>query len=431
MSRLRVVPQLLRGSIRGPPSKSYTHRALVAGHLAGQRYRLVRPLDAEDTRATVRLLRALGTRVERRGTAWMLIPERRRPTRLRRVDCGESGTTLRFAVPLTALSARPVRLVGAPRLGARPLLPLLRSVSRLGARVEAPDSGRTELPLRIQGPIRPGSIALPMSESSQFASALFLTLPILDGPSRVRLQGAIVSEPYLDATMAVLRFHRVEAARHGRVFSTPGFQQYRGDRFEVPADASSAAYLWAGAAVSGGRVTVSGFGPEWPQADLAVLDLLEAWGAEVSRRPDRATVGARHRRPFAVDLTRSPDLLPLAGVLAALTPGRSLLRGAGHAAFKESDRRATTARLARSLGARVRVGSQAIEIVGRVLPRSLRLTDLTDHRLLLSAVVAALALPAPSVLGPAEAAAKSFPTYRTVFGSAGVQLEKHRSTTTD
>ncbi|EQD48201.1 secreted protein containing 3-phosphoshikimate 1-carboxyvinyltransferase, core domain protein, partial [mine drainage metagenome] len=175
-----------------------------------------------------------------------------------------------------------------------------------------------------------------VSESSQFASALFLTLPTLAGASRVRLMGTLVSEPYLDATLAVLRFHGVEAKRDGRVFSTPGHQQYRGNRFPIPTDASSAAYLWAGAAVSeGGRITVSGFDPEWPQADLVVLDLLEAWGATVSRRSGRATVSAGERRPIRFDLTRAPDLLPLAGVLAALAPGRSLLSGAAHAAFKE------------------------------------------------------------------------------------------------
>jgi 3-phosphoshikimate 1-carboxyvinyltransferase len=284
--------------------------------------------------------------------------------------------------------------------------------------------GEEGLPLRIQGPLRPGTTTLPIAESSQFASALFLTLPVLDGPSRIYLKGPIVSEPYLDATLAVLRFHRVEAARHGRTFATPGSQQYRQDRFEVPTDASSAAYLWAGAAVSGGRVTISGLGSDWPQADRAVLDLLEAWGATVDRRPDRATVGAGERRPFVCNLTGSPDLLPLAGVLAALTPGPSRLRGAGHAAFKESDRRATTAQLARSLGARVRVTAGEIAIVGGRLPRSLRLADLVDHRVFLSAVVAALALPEPSVLGPSEAAAKSFPTYRTVFGSVGGRMEK-------
>ncbi|EQD42164.1 3-phosphoshikimate 1-carboxyvinyltransferase, core domain protein, partial [mine drainage metagenome] len=195
----------------------------------------------------------------------------------------------------------------------------------------------------------------------------------------------------------------------------------------IPTDASSAAYLWAGAAVSeGGRITVSGFDPEWPQADLVVLDLLEAWGATVSRRSGRATVSAGERRPIRFDLTRAPDLLPLAGVLAALAPGRSLLSGAAHAAFKESDRRVATARLARALGARVRRTPSQIAIVGRVPPRSLRLTDLTDHRLLLSGLVAALALREPSVLGPAEAADKSFPTFREVFGSAGARLEKVR-----
>jgi 3-phosphoshikimate 1-carboxyvinyltransferase len=422
MSRIRVVPGPLRGVVQGPPSKSYTHRALVAGHLSRRRYLVRSPLDSEDTRATLRVIRALGTHVERWQDSWLLTPQPTRSYRRRTVDCGESGTTLRFGSALAALRNTPLRLTGEPRLGERPMAPLLQTLRELGAEIRTELPGRG-LPITVRGPMHSGRVTLPASESSQFASALFLTLPLLDGPSEIRLQGTIVSEPYLDATMAVLKFHGVRVARKASRFSTPGGQRFHKGSFTVPADASSSAYLWAAAAVSGGSVTVHGLDRGWPQADLAILDILERWGAHVTRHSDGATVSGEGRRPFSCDLTSAPDLLPLVGILAALAPGTSTLRGAAHASFKESDRRQETVALARSLGARVRATQELLEIRGRTLPSSLRRLDLFDHRLFFSAWVAALGLRRPSALGPAEATRKSFPTFLSLLTRLGAQVE--------
>jgi 3-phosphoshikimate 1-carboxyvinyltransferase len=258
-------------------------------------------------------------------------------------------------------------------------------------------------------------VVLDASQSSQFASALLFTLPTLEDDSSIQLRGTIVSEPYLEATLAVLAHHGIQVHRNGRQFEIPGRQRFAGSGFAVPGDASSASYLWAAAAIGGGTVRVSGLPSAWPQADFAVLELLEATGADVSRHPDGATVSGGSRTPFRIDLTDSPDLYPLAGALAATAPGTSRLVGAPHVFLKESDRRAETARLARALGARVRLAGGGLVIEGSSRPRAVRLPQLSDHRLVMSAAVGALAADRASLVGDATAVRKSFPGFWSVL----------------
>jgi len=411
VSERRVVPSVARGRCRAPPSKSYTHRALVVAHLAHRRYRIAGPLDSDDTQATASALEHLGSRVARTGPDWVVSPgPDRDSTSPCQIDCGESGTTLRFLAALAAQSRRRVRLVGRGRLPSRPIEPLLAALRSLGARCVGPRNGRT-LPVTIEGPLRAGPVIVDASESSQFASALLLVLPVLPGDSSLRLRGRIVSGPYLDATGAMLRASGLRFVRKGREFRIPGGQTYLGSRFEVPGDASSAAYLWTAAALTGGRIAVTGVPDRWPQADLAILDILASSGAQVRRRSTGASVAGGRHVPFSVDLTACPDLYPLVGVIAAYTPGRSRLRGAPQIVLKESDRRAGTERLVRALHARSQRTGGGLAIDGGGVPAGFALRGETDHRIVMSAAVAAFAARTPSSIGDAHAVRKSFPGF--------------------
>jgi len=404
-----ILPGPLQGLAIAPSSKSYTHRALIAGFLSRRRFSVDSPLDSEDTRATALALHRLGARVDRFRRRWTVAPPHRtagsRPTV---IDCGESGTTLRFATVLAALGDRPVRFRGRGRLTHRPMRPLMNALSELGATVR-PDRG--SLPFMVCGPIHGGRVGLDASESSQFASALLLALPTLAEDSRIVLEGRIVSEPYMEATLALLRRLGVRVLRRGREFRIHGGQNYVGHLLTVPGDASSAAYFWVAGAIAGGPVSVSGVSHEWPQADLAILDLLARAGAEVREEKRTITVRPGIPRPFSVDLTDCPDLYPLAGVLAATIPGTSHLRGAAHVVHKESNRRTGTARLAAAFGARVHRIPGGLSIEGRDRLRPVDLPHLSDHRVVMSAAIGALAASGPSRIGEVEAVRKSFPGF--------------------
>jgi 3-phosphoshikimate 1-carboxyvinyltransferase len=410
VTTVRVAPGVLRGAIEAPPSKSYTHRALVAAHLAGRRFAVDNPLDSDDTRATARALRSLGSTVSFSAHRWVVAPRSRPARGSATIDCGESGTTLRFVTALAARSSRPAVLSGRGRLPFRPIEELFDALESLGAKCERPVGARS-LPARILGPVAGGSVRLNASRSSQFVSALLLTLPTVPGDSSIDLVGDVVSEPYIDATLEVLARHRVRATRRGRRFSIPGGQHYHGARMSVPGDASSAAYLWAAGALTGGPVEVRGVPPHWPQADLAILDLLGKAGAKVRRSSQGATVSGSALRGFTVDLGDAPDLYPLAGALAATIPATSRITGAAHVVLKESDRREGTRRLALALGAEVTSAGEGLVIRGTARPRAFRLTGLTDHRLVMSAGIAALVASSTSTIEDASTVSKSFPGF--------------------
>ncbi len=423
MTRATIRPTVVAGVLRAPPSKSYTHRALVAGFLAHRPYRVLHPLDSEDTRATGRGLRALGSRISFARERWTISPGPARP-RTALVRCGESGTTLRLLAALAAHGENRVRFEGSPRLADRPMRPLLEALRRGGARIEAPH--RRSLPLSIQGPIRAGTYTVDASSSSQFTSALLLVLPTLNGASALRLTGERVSEPYVEATVAVIRAHGVALSGGGHRWTTPGGQVYRAPGFDVPGDASSAAYLWSAAAVTGGSVTVTGVDGRWPQADSAILEALRAAGATVRTSARGTEVSGPLSDGFDTDLTASPDLFPLLGALAATIPQRSLLRGARQVVFKESDRRTTTVALVRALGGEARSRRAGLEIRGTVRPRRLTLEALHDHRVVMSAATAALAADGPSRLADAAAVRKSFPEFWSSLRRLGVSVRLSR-----
>ena len=419
MSVVEVRPGGVTGRVVCPPSKSYTHRALVAAHLTGHRYRVLRPLVSEDTRATRRGLETLGSRIRRDRDGWTFLPPLALgpSDRTGRIDCGESGTTLRFLLALAATRSVRTRFEGAAGLARRPLEGLVLALAHAGVSVER--SSARSVPVIVQGPMRAGRFSVDGAATSQYLSALLLALPTLEGDSELRVRGALVSAPYVAATEAVLKAHGIEARRSGRGWSIPGNQRFRGRAFHVPGDASSAAYLWTAGAITGGPVRVEGVDGPWPQADMLILDILRRAGAAVRRSARSAEVTGPVDQGFDVDLTDAPDLLPLAGALAAVIPRRSTLRGAPQARFKESDRRDRTMRLVRALGGTARPLGDALEVRGTRRPRRISLRGLGDHRMVMSASVAALVASGPSTIGRGESVRKSFPGFWSALRRLG------------
>ncbi|MCI4353441.1 MAG: 3-phosphoshikimate 1-carboxyvinyltransferase [Thermoplasmata archaeon] len=418
MTVKRIRPARIHGRIRAPPSKSYTHRALLAAFFAEAPCEVVGPLDSDDTRATRNGLRVLGAQVRRSRDGWVVSPG---PGGAQvpqgAIDCADSGTTLRFLAAAAAQGGNPVRFGGSRRLASRPMEELYGALRTLGARVQTPSKTRC-LPCVVRGPISPGRVAIRGDVSSQFTSALLMVLPRLAGRSELRLGGTTVSRPYIDATCAVLDERGIHVRRSRIGFVTHGPQRYRSGRIRVPGDASSAAYLWAAAAATAGSVDVEGVPDDLPQADLAILPILAAMGARVRRAARFVRVAGPLVEPITVDLTDAPDLFPLVSVLAALVPGRtSRLTGAPQIAFKESDRRIESARLARALGARVIAAPSRLEIRGSLTPRRLDCPSLRDHRLVMSAAVAGLSTNGTSRIGRAEAVTKSFPGFWNALGA--------------
>lgn len=426
---VRIRPGTATGRVRVPGSKSYTHRALVAASLSGRPCRIVGPLVSDDTAASRRAVRALGHRLRDVGTdrspAWEVTPgpQARRPT----IFAGESGTTLRLFAGAAATGVTPVRFTAGPRLSVRPMAGLLAALKEWGATVHPPPSGRS-CPFRVMGPLLGGRAEVPGDMTSQFVSSLLMAAPRASSPCRLDVTGARVSEPYIQATLGVLAQQRLRVRSSSRGYLIAAPQSYRGGRITVPADASSAAYHFALAVLTGGEVTVDGLDREWPQADLLLLDILRRMGADVRWRGVsvhvRAPTEGGSLNGFTADVDDAPDLAPLLGVLAALAGGRSEILGGRHLTVKESDRRAGTARLAQAFGARVKVSPERTVIRPGRRPRRIALRGESDHRLVMSAAVGAAALSDASSVGDARAASKSYPGFFEDLGRLGIGITR-------
>ncbi len=411
-----------------PPSKSYTHRALASALLSDRPTRLKHPLLSEDTEASLRAARGLGAEVRREETTggehvWSVEPPEALAGHPSQIDVGESGTTLRIFTSLSSLGTARVTFVGKPGLARRPITDLLRALGTLGARIDAPPTG-TSLPFGVRGPIHGGAVRVDVSQTSQYLSGLLLSLPAAEGESVIRPEGAPVSVPYVEATLAFVRSRGIRIEEREGAIHVPGGQVYSADPFEIPGDASSAAYLAALAAITGGKVTLQGLPATWPQADLVLLDILREAGAEVHRTEEDSVEvrgpGPRGLTAFRADLDANPDLAPLLSVLAAYAQGTSTLTGGSHLALKESDRRSGVLRLAQALGSVVDSSAEGITIRGGHRAPRLQLLDLTDHRMFMSAVVGAAGLEQPSLLGPTSAPSKSYPGFLRDIETLGV-----------
>ncbi len=426
MTELRVYPGSVRGQCRAPASKSYTHRALIAGFLARRAYRVRNPLHSDDTRRTREGLRRLGVRIRRAGEDWELRPGRSPGSpRTVTIPCGASGTTLRLLAGVAALQRRSVRFTGARELARRPFRPLVESLAAGGVTARLP-RGSLGLPTTIRGPLHPATFPVEIGVSSQFLSSLLLVLPTLPEASSIATLGDPVSRPYVDATLEVLRAHRIRVQERSGGFRVPGNQTYIGAGFDVPGDASSAAYLWAAAALTGGRVKVTGIPARWPQADFEILKVLSNAGAQIRRTPTETTLEGPLSHGFDHDFTNAPDLFPLCGAVAARIGGTSRLRGAPHLQFKESDRVEETIRLCHALGARVGRRGDVLEITGGSTAPSAGRLEFHDHRLVMAAAVAALAGPSAVRVQDTDAVRKSYPAFWRDLRKLGADVEVTR-----
>jgi 3-phosphoshikimate 1-carboxyvinyltransferase len=404
-----------------PPSKSYTHRALVASSLADGVSTLENPLISDDTLATVGALRALGIRLRMRGKAISV-----RPGALRApgdvLNCRGSGTTMRFMISLASLAESGYTvLTGGARLRERPVGPLLGALSRLGVYAIS-TRGNGLPPVIVRGGGMPGGAAeISASESSQYVSSILLSAPgSRDG---VELHvAAMVSRTYVDATLAVMRAFGAEFTREGYVSFRVEPSGYRATEFSIPGDYSSASYMMSLVAAVGGTLTVRGLG-DLPQADVEITRILEAMGAGIRRDGESVIVESNGElRGGTFNIGDSPDLLPIVAALGLLAHGRTRLEGIAHTRLKESDRPMVLAEEIRRIGGIAEVGDDWMEVEAPRSPRAVVIDDHGDHRIFMAFAVASAAFGGAFALAPSTSYRKSYPGFLRDIAALGVEI---------
>lgn len=419
MSLAVISPSVIRGTLTPPPSKSAAHRLLIAAALAGEGR--VRGLSlSADMEATLRAVRGLGVSVRLDGDAacFAPAPPSSSPSPLP-VDCGESGSTLRFLIPLYAARGIPAVFTGHGRLPERPLGVYADCLPPHGVTLSAASG----LPLTVTGRLTGGDFALPGDVSSQFITGLLFALPLCREDSRIRLTTPLESAGYVDMTLQVLRQAgiRVEPLEDG--WFIPGSQTYRPLDTAVESDWSQAAFLLAAGAL-GGEVTLTGLNPASAQGDREALSLFRRFGAAVEEAPGRITCRKAPLHGIDIDAAQIPDLVPVLAVTAALADGVTHITGAARLRLKESDRLAAVADGIRRLGGRVEESPDSLTITGVSRLAGGRAEGYNDHRIVMALSMAALGCEAPVTVTDAQSVAKSWPAffedYRAIGGTAHV-----------
>ena len=406
MADLLIEPGTLTGSIEPPPSKSDAHRALIAAWLAGDRQGSgisgLPEVLPDDLAATCRCLAALAAgRSE--------------------LDCGESGTTLRLLIPITAAldpadRARQVTFLGRGRLPQRPIDAYRTILGDAGAQLDFP--GTDSLPLILSGRIGAGLFQLPGHISSQYLSGLLFALPLLPGDSQIVLTTPLESAPYVAMTLRTLSAFGIVVHESERGYDIPGSQTYRKTAYKIEKDYSQAAF-WLTANYLGSNLQVIGLSESSVQGDRAIEALLADF---------------RLARPeYCIDAAQIPDLVPILAVAAAAAPAVTRIVRAARLRLKESDRLESTAAALAALGADIVVEADGLLIRGggkdqtALAPLPLRggeVDTLGDHRIAMAAAIAALNTKQGVVLRHSEAVRKSYPTFFADFKRLGGNIHE-------
>jgi len=399
-------------SVTAPPSKSYTHRALIAAALAQGISTIVRPLMADDTKLTIASLMKLGVAIHADQHNIMLegcdgsFPN----TPGTVLDLDNSGTSLRLLASAALLATYPVTLTGSARMQERPLGPLAHTLNDLGGMVIFTKKEGYP-PVTIGGRLLGGTATIDGSQSSQFASSVMMAAPYSKGPVDLTVTGTPASQSYLDITAGVMTDFGAVIRREGyRRFLVSNCNHYTGRTFVVEGDYSSASYFFALAAICGGKVTVAGLAPDSVQGDRLFLHALQRMGCEVTYAHDGVTVENQGTLTgITINMSSAPDTVQTLCMVAAVARTPTIITGIGHLKFKESDRIAVTADRLRMLGGIVTAERDRIVIQPATLHGG-RIDPVNDHRTAMSFAVLGLGIGGITITG-AECVNKSFPGF--------------------
>ena len=392
------------GTVRMPPSKSYSHRALLAGALAGH-CRIDRLIWSQDTLATLNGIAALGGVFTREETAAVIAKPMDGGT-LSEIDCGESGSTLRFLIPVAAALRDRTTFIGHGRLMERPLGPYEQA---LGAQLTFTRGDGT---LTVEGRLTAGDFRIPGNVSSQFITGLLFALPLLDGDSTLTLTTPLQSRSYVDLTLDVLDTFGIAIQNEDyRRFTVRGNQSYRPVDYTVEGDFSGAAFFLVAGAL-GCAVECCGLNERSKQGDRAILDFLRAAGATVSHGPNGGlVVTADTLTGITADVGDCPDLVPPLGALLTFCEGESRIVNAARLRIKESDRLASVTAEFKRLGANVEEFDDHLVFHG---VRRLHGGDChawNDHRIAMMIAIAALRADGTVTVDDPFCVSKSYPQF--------------------
>jgi len=397
-------PAPLSGTIAAIASKSHAHRLLICAALAHQPTEISCPTLSQDISATAACLQALGADISYENGIFTVRPGMQAGSGI--LPCGESGSTLRFLLPVAAALGKSITFRMEGRLPIRPLAPLDQQLMCHGVSLSRPQPDL----LICEGQLQPGSYSLPGNVSSQFISGLLFALPLLDGPSTLTVTGTLESAPYVHMTLSALRQFGVDIQAEHQTYTIRPVPFRSPHTAAVESDWSNAAF-WLAAGALGKPVTVTGLDCNSLQGDRAMVELLRRMGAACSAEGQSVTVSPGALHAVDIDAAAIPDLVPILSVVASAAPGTTRIYNAARLRLKESDRLETVCRMLHALGGRAEETADGLLIHGGTPLSGGTADSCGDHRIAMAAAIASLLSTGPVTVTGAEAVEKSYPRF--------------------
>ena len=415
---VRYLPFVPNGEVNIPPSKSDVHRAIICAALTRGKCTIAPVALSNDIKATIGVIEDMGCTTSINDGVLTVDGTNIFKTDNVTLDCGESGSALRFFIPVAAAGGLSATFVGHGKLPERPIGIFTETLPKAGVKCET-EGG---LPLKISGQLKSGIYRVPGDISSQFISGLLFALPLLRGDSDIVLTSPIQSAGYINMTIRTMEKFGIEVDVTDTGWHVRGSQHYIPSDYRTDGDWSQAAFYLVSGAVNG-EITVNNLNTDSKQGDRKIAELLREFGAEVIQEADSVTVKKSCMKAIEINASQIPDLVPALAVCAAFAEGTTKITNAERLRIKESDRLKSTAALINSLGGEAVELPDGLEITGTKSLIGGTAKGFNDHRIVMSAAVCAAGSQNPIICTDALSVNKSYPQFFEDYNSVGGKAE--------
>ncbi len=408
--KVTVSVSKIQGEVKAIASKSVAHRYLIAAALSDKKVFVNCHSVSEDILATVGCLKAMGAGIESEENGFFVTPIDREKINgnLKQLPCNESGSTLRFLIPVVAALGINGEFLKKGSLVTRPLKPLDEELEKKNVKITEKEGGIAA----VEGVLKPGIFTLPGNVSSQYITGLLFALPLLAGDSEIHITTPLQSEDYVKITLDTLKAFQISVNYSNNCFYIPGKQVYTvSNEPKVEGDWSNAAFFMTGAAIGQSEVNYTNLNADSLQGDKAVVEILKKMGAHIENKNDSYLVKGSKLLATSIDAKPIPDLIPILALAAAVAEGETVIYNAERLRIKESDRLKTVYETLSALGADVEEKDAGLVIRGKRKLKGGCVSSFQDHRIAMMAAIASIVCEEEVTILNAEAVNKSYPGF--------------------
>jgi 3-phosphoshikimate 1-carboxyvinyltransferase len=421
MKYVLIYPSKLQGIINIPASKSMCHRAMLCAGLSDGISIIKNVIFSKDIEATRGVIENLGVNVKVNENTLVIEGPSKLDVINKDFNCIESGSTLRFIIPIVATLGKHSVFYGEGALTGRPLKPYYDIFDKQNLKYMNTNG---KLPLTLDGKLKPDIFKIRGDMSSQFISGLLFALPLLAGDSKIIMTSKLESKPYVELTIDILKKFSINVENKDyKEFIVKGNQVYKASDCSVEGDFSQAAF-WLIAGLLGADVACSGLNMHSHQGDKVILDIIKSMGGVISTEDNKIKAQPSKTNSLIIDVSECPDLVPILAVLASLSSGTTKIINAGKLRLKESDRLKAISSELNKLGANIEEKEDSLIIHGKQNLRGGAVESWNDHRIAMALAIASLRCKEPTVIKDADCVKKSYPDFWKDFRKLGGEIHE-------